>query len=62
MSRTDARYIFELISPPATGAEEEGPKRDRPVFPNTGRLERLERSLSSRQGVTSLLLGLPGGT
>lgn len=32
----------DLLLTPAIGEEEEGPKRDRPVFPNTGRLERLE--------------------
>ena len=32
----------DLLLTPAIGEEEEGPKRDLPVFPNTGRLERLE--------------------
>ena len=32
----------DLLLTPAIGEEDEGPKRDRPVFPNTGRLERLE--------------------
>ena len=40
--RSRGEEKIDLLLTPATGAEEEGPKQDRPIFPNTGRLERLE--------------------